>query len=259
MIRRGIIALVGSLVGLPLAAHVLFVMPSSFHVSNGERITIGLHNGDAFPESESPPSLDRLRDVTIHTVKLQYNVTNLRVDGSRAVGDARIPAKGTLVIAARTIPNFIELPADAFEKYLKEEGMAQVIEWRKERGESAKPGRELYSKYVKSLVRSGSGDDTFSKPVGFTIEFLPEKDPYSAKVGDRIPVRLLWKGKPAAGLMVEAAHDNGASGGGADGFRRPRAIVFECSGPLAVARHRDRALFCARESGLGKLLGVAHI
>lgn len=202
LLRRGCLALFC----LPLAAHVLFVMPSSFHVSNGERITVGLHNGDAFPASEGAPSLERLRDVTVHAGKLQYNVTNIRVDGNRAIGDARIPAKGTLVIGARTVPNFIELAPEAFEKYLKEEGMAQVIELRKQRGESAKPGRELYSKYVKSLIRSGSGDDTYAKPVGFAIELVPEKDPYSAKVGDRLPVRLLWKGKPASGVMIESTH-----------------------------------------------------
>ena len=194
-----------------LMAHQLFVMPSTFYVSNGERITVGLHNGDSFPDSEGAPSLERLRDVTLHTAKLQYNVTNLRVDGNRVIGEARIPVKGTLVIAARTIPNFIELPADAFEKYLKDEGMPQVVEWRKQNGESAKAGRELYSKYVKALVRAGSGDETYAKPLGFTIELVAEKDPYSLKVGEQLPVRLLWRGKPAAGVMVESARA-GASG-----------------------------------------------
>ena len=187
-------------------AHQLFLMPSSFQVSPGERITVGIHNGDAFPDSESPPSLVRLKDVALHSSKLQYNVTNVRIDGTRAIGDARIPGKGILILAARTLPNFIEMEADEFEKYLKEEGLSQIVTWRKERGESAKPGREIYSKYVKSLIRAGgSSDDTYAKQVGFAIELLPEKDPYAAKPGDRLPVRLLWRGKPASGIMVEAA------------------------------------------------------
>ena len=201
-----------ALLSLPLAAHVLFVMPSSFHVTDGERITVGLHNGDQFPDSETAPALERLRDVTVHTGKLQYNVTNIRVDGNRAVGDARIPAKGTLVIGARTVPNFIELAPEAFEKYLREEGLGDVIELRKQRGESSKPGRELYSKYVKALVHAGSGEDASAlKPVGFSIELITEKDPYSLRVGDRLPVRLLWKGKPASGVLIEAARA-GSSG-----------------------------------------------
>lgn len=200
------------LLPLPVAAHVLFVMPSSFHVTDGERITVGLHNGDRFPDSESAPALDRLRDVTVHTGKLQYNVTNLRVDGDRVVGDARIPAKGTLVISARTSPNFIELDPSAFEKYLKEEGLAEVIDQRTQRGESAKPGREIYSKYVKALVHAGAGDEASAlKPLGLAIELVTEKDPHALKAGDRMPVRLLWKGKPAAGVMIEAARI-GASG-----------------------------------------------
>jgi uncharacterized GH25 family protein len=166
---------------------------------------VGIHNGDRFPESEVAASLDRLRDVTVHAGKLQYNVTNLRVDGEKVTGDARIPAKGTLVISARTVPNLIELAPEAFEKYLKGEGLDSVIEFRKQRGESGKPGRELYSKYAKALVHASVVDDNSTKASGLAIELVPEKDPYSLKVGERMPLRLLWKGKPASGVMVEAA------------------------------------------------------
>jgi uncharacterized GH25 family protein len=207
----------GLLLSLPAMAHQLFLMPSSFHVSPGERITVALHNGDSFPDSEGPPALQRLRDVALHAGGLQYNVTNIRVDDKRAIGDARIPAKGSLILTARTIPNFIELKAEAFEKYLKGEGMSQIIEWRKERGESEKPGREIYSKYVKAILRSGgNGDDGFGKVVGFAVELIPEKDPYALKAGESMPVRLLWRGKPASGIMVEAAIAPSAGGGPAE-------------------------------------------
>lgn len=203
---RRMLAAWGLALSLPAMAHHLFLMPSAFQVSPGERITVGFHNGDTFPDSEVPPALARLRDATLYAGKLQYNVTNIRVDGNRALGDVRAAGKGTLVIAARTTPNFIEMDPPAFEKYLKGEGMGQVVEWRVQHGESAKPGREIYSKYVKALVRSdGAGDDTYSKPVGHAVELVPDKDPYSLKTRDTLPVRLLWRGKPASNVMVEAA------------------------------------------------------
>lgn len=217
--KRGMLAACGFALSLPAMAHQLFLMPSAFHVSPGERITVGFHNGDSFPDSEGPPSLERLRDATLHAGKLQYNVTNIRVDGNRAVGDARVAGKGALTLSARTIPNFIEMKAADFEKYLKEEGMGQVVEWRAQRGESAKPGRELYSKYVKSLVRSGgssSGDDAYAKPLGMQIELVAERDPYSMKSGDRLPVRLLWRGKPASNVMIEASVAPSGAGGAAE-------------------------------------------
>ncbi len=181
MFGRGCVALLS----IPLTAQVLSVMPSSFHVSDGERIDVGFH-------SESSLALDRLRDATIHTGKLQYNVTNLRMVGDHVSGDARMPAKGTLVITARTLPNVVDR------------------ELRSQPGESAKPGRELASQYAKALVRSGIGDATYAKPVGFVIELVPENDPFSLKVGDRLPMRLFWKGKPAHGLMVMATHPGSA-------------------------------------------------
>lgn len=213
------LAACGLALSLPAMAHHLFLMPSAFQVSPGERITVGFHNGDLFPDSEVPPVLARLRDATIYAGKLQYNVTNIRVDGNRAVGDARAAGKGTLVIAARTTPNFIEMEPAAFEKYLKDEGLARIVEWRAQHGESGKPGREIYSKYVKALVRSdGAGDGTYAKPIGHAAELVPDRDPYSLKTNDTLPVRLLWRGKPVSNVMVEAAVAP-AAGGSAESLR----------------------------------------
>ena len=162
MFRRSCVALLS----IPLTAQVLFVEPSSFHVSVGERIAVGLH-GESLP-----------RDVTVHTATLQYNVTNLRIKGDRVFGDARMPKQGTLVISAHTLPKVV-----------------------------TNRGRELSSQYAKALVRSGNGDDTYTKPLGFALELIAEVDPYSLKVGDRLPLRLLWKSKPASGVIISTDSD----------------------------------------------------
>jgi uncharacterized GH25 family protein len=41
--------------------------------------------------------------------------------------------------------------------------------------------------------------------LGFTLELVPEKNPYSLRPGDTLPVRLLFRGQPLAGALVHAA------------------------------------------------------
>ena len=79
-----------------------------------------------------------------------------------------------------------------------------MIRFRKEHHESLLPSRERYSKYAKALL-SSSGDNAYhSRPVGMTIEIIPERSPYLLKQGDSLTFRVLFRGQPARGLQVES-------------------------------------------------------
>jgi len=185
--------------------HDLYVLPDRFVVAKGEKVTIALHNGDSFPESEASASVERLRDGTLYSASGSSAVEQLRVDGNRTLGSVSIPGTGNLVFGIRTIPNFIELEPDKFTPYLQEEGLTSVIEWRAKNGESGKPGRERYSKYSKSLLLAGTPDGYFNHAIGFPIEIVLEKDPHLLKKGDTLPVRVIYRGSAAADLQLEAA------------------------------------------------------
>ena len=133
-------------------AHDLYLMPERFVVTGGDRVIVAFHNGDAFPESEASVKVERLRDVMVRSSLKTAPLEDLRVDGNRTLGVGAIPGPGSLLVTGRTIPNLIELEPKKFEEYLKEEGLPEIVEWRHQHGESAKPGRERYSKYVKSLL-----------------------------------------------------------------------------------------------------------
>lgn len=157
---------------------------------------VEFHNGDSFPQSEGPPVLERVRDAKVVSAAGEVPLRGLKVSGKMAVAELDRPGRGYAYVVARTIPNFLEMPAAKFEEYLGHEGLQRWIEWRKQNGESGRPGREIYSKYVKSLT--GSGDGYFARPVGMKIEFVPLEEP-----GKEFRVRLLVDGKPAGGHEVE--------------------------------------------------------
>jgi len=201
--------LVFILIALPAIAHDLYVMPSAFVVSKG-RLLIALHNGDAFPESEVPMSIERLRDAKLFSPAGSSDLRSPRIDGNRVFLDAEVSAEGDLILAGRTAPNFIELTPEKFVAYLKDEGLTEVIDWRQKHGEMAKPGRERYSKYFKAIILRGAPSEYFRQSVGHTIEIVPEKNPYTLKAGEPLPVQVFFRGRPAAGLQVESAWATGA-------------------------------------------------
>jgi uncharacterized GH25 family protein len=198
-IALGILLVTGSL------AHDLYIMPERFRVTPGDKLGVAFHNGDAFPESEASVKVERLRDVAVRSSLKSATLEDLKVDGNRTTGSVIIPGNGSLIVTGRTIPNFIELEAAKFEEYLKEEGLPEIVDWRGKHGEKGKAGRERYSKYVKSLLVAGSPNEYYRTVTGLLIEIVPEKDPSLLKPGESLPVRVLFRGAPAANLQIEAA------------------------------------------------------
>jgi uncharacterized GH25 family protein len=119
-----------------------------------------------------------------------------------------VGSSGDLILAVSTVPTLIELPAAKFTAYLKDEGLTDTIAWRAQHGESDNAGKERYSKYAKAILRSGQANGFASHAVGYVIEIVPEADPYALKPGDSLPVQVLFRGQPAAGLEIESAWAN---------------------------------------------------
>ena len=192
-----------------LQAHDLYLLPAKFHVQKGVTLRVAFHNGDAFPASEVAPKVLRLLEPSITGAAGVVAILNLKEQGKETLGEATINAEGALIVSVRTAPNFIELEPKKFEEYLKEEGLDEVLAWRKEHGEASRPGRERYSKYAKSLVQSKVSDAFFRHQMNFPIEIVPLADPYTAKPGSHLPVQVFFRGKPAQGMQLEVAWADG--------------------------------------------------
>lgn len=181
------------LVLLLALAHDLYLMPRNFRPADGETLTVALHNGDDFPASTAIVRLERLT---------APGFRNLRHESNMTLGEVLISSSTSRIIHAKTQPNFIELSGPKFESYLRQEGIQHVLEYRAAHGQQALPGREIYSKYVKSLL---SGANPRHR-IGYPIEFLPQADPYTLQPGAKLPVLVLVDGKPAPDLQIESSY-----------------------------------------------------
>ena len=126
-------------------------------------------------------------------------------DGMDPAGLLRLDAPGVWVVGYRSKPSAVNSPADTFEQYLREEGLERIIEDRAARRESRTPGREHFSRSVKSLLRpaGSAGSAGYDRALGMTLEFVLDADPAAASERARAG-RLLHDGRALPGALVVA-------------------------------------------------------
>jgi uncharacterized GH25 family protein len=120
--------------------------------------------------------------------------------------------------------------ADDFESYLVEEGLDAIAEIRKERGESAGPAVERYTKFAKAVVEVGDGSSaapTFRDAVGHALEILPLDDPTRIRAGEPLRLRVLFHSEPLAGVHVKGGRATPAD-------ENPIAVTTDEQGECAV-------------------------
>ena len=193
------------LAATPALAHDLYLMPEKFVTQAASLLRFAFENGDEFPAGGSAVKPSRLRNARLLSKAGRVDIEKIAEQGKHTVAEVRVPGSGFAILTANTIPNFIELDAAKFKSYLEHENLNEVIAWREAHGESAKSGRERYSKYVKSLVLAGEPDAFYKERTGLMIEIVLEADPYSLSPGKTLPALVLFRGKPAVNIAVESA------------------------------------------------------
>ncbi len=188
-----------------LCAHDLYLMPDRFVTPAGQPLRVVFQNGDEFPKASSATKPERLRNTRLISKAGQAEFDKITAGATETTASVQVPGPGIAILTASTIPNFIQLDPKKFLSYLEHENLTNAIEWRRQHGEATKPGRERYSKYVKSLIRAGQSDGYYQEKTGLTIEIIPEADPYALQPGQTLPVQVLFRGKPAVDVAVESA------------------------------------------------------
>jgi len=188
------------------AAHDLWIEPSAFRPAVGDRVTAALRVGQNLagePMPRIPPLVDRF---------VLGGAPMIGRAGSDPAGIALVAAPGLQWIGYQSNAFPVTLDAAKFESYLRDEGLERVIAERAKKAQSAAPGREQFYRCAKALIDATphpalratlsppAGRGTLDEPLGFTLELIPQKAPGRGK----LPLTLLFRGKPAANVLVVA-------------------------------------------------------
>ncbi len=186
--------------------HDMWLESSSYFSEPGVELTISAGNGFIFVQSENAVTPDRI--VALKAVGpsgIAFEPGKLFVEGNWLRLAFRPDRPGGYWIGLATRPSSIRLSADDYRAYLEHDGLPDVLEERRRKGIADRAETEEYSKYVKTYVQVGEErSGNYNRPLGLTVEIVPQANPYELKKGDKLPVQVLFRGKPLPRLLLHA-------------------------------------------------------
>jgi Domain of unknown function (DUF4198) len=198
-----IVLLLVAIGGARLAAHDMWIDPTTFAPAAGQIVGVRLRVGqdlvgDPLPRDPSLINQFIVEDGTGRTPLVGR-------DGADPAGFLRVAAPGLMIVGYRSNPSAVELTAAKFNQYLKEEGLDAIAALRERRHETGSTARELFARCAKSLVLSGTASDRQGdRTLGFPLELVAERNPYALTGHEDLPVRLTYDHRPLPGALVVA-------------------------------------------------------
>ena len=189
-------------------AHDFWIEPSTFRPAVGQLVSTTLRVGQEFVGDPIPRSAELIDTFTVREGAKEKDVVGF--ENRDPAGYVRVEQPGLSIIGYRSKPYPLELDAAKFEEFLKNEGLERISVIRAQRHETAKPDRERFYRFAKSVLNAnGNGSGArFDQPFGYRFEIIPETNPCAATP---LRVRLLFEGKPLAGALVTALHRDDAT------------------------------------------------
>jgi len=199
---------------LLFSSHDMFLKQSSHFLSPNTDATIQLFNG-TFAESENFITRDRMIDVSLvgNGKRTAVDTSQWTNEGNTTVLSFTTGEAGTWVAGVSTRARNIEMTGEDFNGYLEHDGILDMLTWRKENDALEEEAVEKYSKHVKTIFQVGDQKtEDWNVELAYPIEFIPLSNPYELKIGEELPVKLLFQGEPLANQLVyvgsDTAHDH---------------------------------------------------
>ena len=188
-------------------AHDFWLVPNAFRMADGAELAVRGQTSSRFPTSEVAVTPDRVADARVIDASSEARVELVTTEGTSLMLRHRPKGTGQRVVAVSVAPRALRASGPGFKRYMELEGAAELAARYERAGLLPKTDSitRRYAKYAKTIVEVGSGGPrAFARTAGQVAEFVPLKDPSTLRVGDTLPVRLLYRGKPLASAHVHA-------------------------------------------------------
>ncbi len=195
--------------GIAIVAHEFWIQPSLTHVLAGQRIPLELTIGENFTGERWQGKGNRVSGYN-HYYRNEFEELLLSLEPGEGIVDLPdfIPrTEGTHMLTFSTNNAFIELPADEFEAYLKEDGLMAAYEYRNAHNEKFNKGRERYRRCAKVIIQVGEAiDHTYRKETNLILDIILTKNPYTHDKDAGLTFKILYEGYPLPDAMVKWWH-----------------------------------------------------
>ncbi len=185
-------------------AHEFWLQPKKYRYKIGEEVKVDFMVGEDFTGEFWDLARHKTEKIELYRLN---GVKDLGKDVKPTKGNnlvVKVDVEGTYLFAMQSNAAYLEMEANAFNDYLKEDGLDEMLEVRKKLNQLEKPSKEFYTRYAKLLVQAGEKkDDTFNKKVGFRYEIVPDQNPYTLKSGDYLSCKVFFEGKLVPHALVK--------------------------------------------------------
>lgn len=221
----------------PLFAHDMFWRLTSYYVAPMTALRMPVLNG-TFSKSENSIEWARVASLSVVSPKGRVPMDSARWETRSDTTWLRYTtdAAGTYVAGLSTKPTEFELDAKAFNQYLADDGIPDILAARRKDGSLTKRARERYSKHIKAIFQVGAErSSAWSVALGHPAELVPLENPYVLRPGGTIHLRCLVDGQPVANQLVLVGGRIGAMG---DARLPIQSLRTNADGTVAVSLPR---------------------
>ena len=199
-----LILLFAILAAVAVSAHDTWLTPRQFRGGPGTRVRLDLTSGMAFPHLDTSIKPDRIDVARFRQDGKIQELDDWKSGPKSLVLSALFKETGLATCWVELKPRQLELTPTQVEEYFTEIGASVDVRqtWQKMR--SPKRWREVYVKHAKTFVTVGNNETerSWNEPVGMSLEIVPDKNPFTLRAGDDLPVRVLKNGVPFANFPV---------------------------------------------------------
>jgi len=174
-----------------------------------DTIIVEVNTSDNFPLSDSAVKPERVANFRLVWANESISVTNYEVKENSLIASLA-PNENACLAALELRPHPITLESEKFAGYIKSEDAEKFVAPQFVSGKTTAPQRESYTKYAKVLLDAPGEKQSndFSFAAGQRFEIVPQINPSMLQTGEKLPVKVLFEGKPIGGLRVSSGCEN---------------------------------------------------
>jgi uncharacterized GH25 family protein len=193
-----------------LCSHDLYLKTYTYQLESYQDTELFLYNGN-FDVNEQTTTRESLTDTRVIGPNYDF-IPNDKVYANK--GDILYLAMttgeaGTYVAGMTTTSSQKKWEAEAFEQYLGEQSLENVLADRQEKGLRETAAIVEQTQYVKAILQV---EDEYSAhhamALGHKLEIVALTNPYLQTIGDRLQFQLLQNGKPIANHPIQYSWRN---------------------------------------------------
>lgn len=192
----------GLSLAMPARAHEVWLTPQSYYDQAEAEVRTDIRNGQNFVGDALRYRPNRVKALGFLTRTDMLPITGRLGDQPAIQTQAPIAGQNILIYQSQPEKLFYQ-KFDKFADFVAEKADKNLLEIHKQRGLPEAGFTEIYTRFAKTiLVRDISKKGLSDRYSGMEVEFVLEKTWLHKEVASRLPIRLLYQGRPLARAKI---------------------------------------------------------